>query len=381
MLPTHNNCTGCGACCDVCPKGCISMNMAVDTFNYPIINKDNCIDCGLCKRVCPANKQQLNVPQLLMAGVLQDKTEAKKSASGGAFWAIVRILLPLGYICFGAKYDNSFTVVHDYTTNVEGCESFRKSKYIISNLTGIYKKVKELLLDNKKVLFTGTPCQVSALRNYIGDNDNLFLVDLICHGVTSQTIFNAELEYLQKRFHKKINTYQFKTKVKKNGLINTRRAYVEFEGGKSKVLDKYNDPFLRGYYSRLFYRNSCASCPFARTERCGDITIGDAWDVETIYPEFSSVGGTSLLIFNTDKGLDLLPMLQKEMHLKEVDRLWAVKNNEQLRQPTNIHSNHEKFFDLFAKTSFKNVVFELVPISSKEIISYKLKNFVRGIIK
>lgn len=353
-----------------------------DSFTYPQIIEQNCVHCGLCEHLCPALNQQLQSPIDLRVGKLKNSEEVLQSASGGAFWSIVNILLSRNYICSGVKFDINFIVRHSFARQIDDCTLFRKSKYIQSDTTDIYRTIKTMLSNGNKILFSGTPCQVSALRNYVGDNDNLFLIDIICHGVTSQAVFNAELNYLESKHKSTIKEFEFKTKSNKFGIINTRRALITLENGKSKIIDKYNDPFLRGYYTRLFYRESCKTCPFAKFSRSGDITIGDAWDIETIYPDFKSLSGISLILFNTEKGYKLLPEMKQNMDLRIVDGNWAKTHNEQLRQPTKLHPNHNLFFESFYKDSnFKKLVFKLVPITKKELMLNSIKNHARGIIK
>lgn len=347
-------CTGCRLCAEVCPKQCIQMKKDNEGFVYPVIDESVCIDCRKCVKTCPSNRTGYNQPLTLKAGV-HTPPEVKASASGGAFWALCQILIPQGYVVAGAAWDDNFHVVHKIAYTLEEAQAFRKSKYVASNTTGIYKQVKSLIKEGRKVLFTGTPCLVAACKNYIGENENLLFVDLICHGVPNQEIFDKEVSHLESKHGGKLQSFSFKQKEPVYGIVNSRSAEYTINDKTYRVVPK-NDPYLQGYYSRLFYRPSCGNCHYSQFARVGDITIGDAWDIEKIYNDLNSLSGVSLVLFNTSKGLNLLSAMQDYMDMRTVTSEWAVKANAQLREPTTMHKNRSLFFEHFERKSFENNV-------------------------
>lgn len=347
-------CCGCRACVEICPRKCIKMIKDEEGFVYPLIDENSCVNCHRCENVCPQKKCIYNEIKDAVVGV-HTKEEVFKSASGGAFWALCQILIPQGYVVAGVQWDDNFNVVHNIAYTLDEAQAFRKSKYVMSDTNGIYSKVKKALKEGHKVMFTGSPCEVAACKQYIGDNENLLLVDLICHGAPNQDVFNKEIEYIENKFYGRLQSFEFKQKAPINGIVNSRSAKFIVEGNEYVVGIK-NDPFLKGYYSRLFYRPSCGTCHFARPQRVGDITIADAWGVKQLYPDYNDLSGTSLILFNTTKGERLKDSLKSVMELRTVDKKWAINSNEQLRVPTHVHSKRAEFFLNFNVRSFESNV-------------------------
>lgn len=354
-------CTGCGACVDVCPHKCIKMALDDEDFLYPQIDASKCAKCGACEKVCPVVFDKLpSEKPLAFAGVHNAEGVVDKSASGGAFTAIYKEMLEVGTNIWGVKFDENFQAIHDSTKDEHECELFRKSKYILSNTNSCYSKIEKQLKNDERVLFTGTPCQCAALHNYLDfkkiKKERLLVVDLICHGAPNQQLFDDYKEELENKEGKKIVSFSFRNKEPHNGKINSRTAKIVFDSGESKIVGIEDDPFLKGYYSRLFYRPSCAHCQFARIERVSDLTIGDAWQIEDIYPNWDSLNGVSLTLVNTEKGRVFFEKLKHQMTLERVEVEWAKKTNSQLVRPTEMHKKRKKFFGLRRKYGFEKAV-------------------------
>lgn len=349
-----SECTGCRACVEICPKHCITMVADEEHFVYPVIDESICIDCHRCEKVCPLKECEFNEIQTAEVGV-HSKEEVFRSASGGAFWALCQILIPLGYAVAGVKWTDNFHVVHDIAYTLYDAQSFRKSKYVMPDTNGIFLKIKNLLQKGEKVMFTGSPCQVAACKKIIGSHENLLLVDLVCHGAPNQDVFNKYIEYLEKKHCGNLELFEFRQKTPINGVVNSRSARYIINGHEW-IVGINNDPFLKGYYSRLFYRPSCATCHFASPHRVGDITIADAWGCNAIYPDLNDLTGASLILYNSSKGLNLKELLNVHMNLKSVDVQWAIDSNQQLKNPTLFHKNRVKFFNKMNKQNFGNNV-------------------------
>ena len=377
MLTVKEKCTGCRICSEVCPKNAITMIEDEEGFLYPHINNSICINCSKCEQTCPILNVTTHSIQKAKVGIHLEPSNIRNSASGGAFFALCEELIPKGYVVFGAEWDKNLQVKHSFATTLDNCEVFRKSKYIQSDTTGCYAKIKQIIREGGKVLFTGTPCQVAACKNFMNNHPNLLLVDLICHGVPSQKVFNKELSYLEKKHHSKIIEYSFKSKHPFHGNFNCRTCRITNEKGDIFLCDKHNDPFLRGYYARLLNRPSCSHCIFAQSARVGDITLGDAWDIENIYPFLNSMKGVSLILFNTDKGLKYAESLQKRMNLYDISTKWAISKNEQLRKPSDEHPCRDVFFKNIDKEDFSHLIYRLTNRTKKEYLKWKVKIFLK----
>lgn len=357
-------CCGCGACADICPKHAISMKQDKETFLFPVIDKNRCVDCGLCEKTCPISFSHFqdvnNVKSYVGTNKLKDVIY--DSSSGGAFTAIYQTYIKLGYVVYGACYDENLRVVHQRAETEDECEKFRKSKYVQSNTIGCFKKVYDDLRSGKKVCFSGVSCQCAALLSYLEASNiskkNLITINILCHGVPSQTMFDNYLE----EYRDKPVVYQFRYKNKKNAKerINSRTAYVEFSSGKNDVISLEDDPFLRGYYKRLFYRRSCAVCRFACQERIADFTIADAWGIEKIKPELRPIEGISLILFNTEQSIKVFNAIDSLMCLEEVPVQWALNSQELFNSPTEMHYNRDKFFIYWPELGFKKAVFKCI---------------------
>lgn len=378
-------CVGCGACKDVCPQKCISMHPDKEGFLYPEIDKSCCINCHLCEKVCPTSFTDFPKDNpVAYAGVHNEKDVINNSSSGGAFSAIYNLLLGEGYIVWGVRFDDDFRVVHDFAENTLECLKFRKSKYVLSDTNSCFDKIKVQLENGKKVLFTGTPCQCAALHKYLdakkAKKDGLIVIDLICHGAPNQTLFDEYLREKEAKFNKKILSYSFKNKLPIRGTVNSRTAQIIFDDYSEELVGIEDDAFLKGYYSRLFYRPSCAKCKFARKERVSDLTLGDAWQIENIIKDWNSLSGVSLILANTKKGQRLLDLINREMILKPVDISWAMQTNSNLVRPTEMHKKRAVFFKLRHKYGFEKAVYTSTKRSFVRKILSKCKRIIKKIL-
>lgn len=356
---TESECCGCGACVEVCPTNCISFAENNETFLFPKIDRSKCVSCKKCENVCPFNKPRENkiTPKSIFFGVHKNKETVFKSSSGGAFSSVGKILLKDGYTVCGVKW-NGLKVVNSFADNEKDFEKFRKSKYILSDTNRCFSKIKNMLSQGEKVLFVSTPCQVEALKNFLTKpSENLFTIDLVCHGGPGQKLFDIYIEETEKTHKNKIKEYSFRNKEPLKGRINTRSAKITFENGKEIITDAKKDPFLRAYYSRLFFRKSCLKCPFANLNRPGDITLGDGWGAEKTDNRLNPETGVSLIIINSDKGEKLLERIYKEgnMELFPISESEATAGNSALLHPTPRHRNREKFFENLKKGFYPSV--------------------------
>lgn len=332
-------CTGCGACVNICPHNAISMKEDEEGFLYPIIDNSKCTNCNLCLNICPAhNPSYKNLTPKDCYAYMANDEERLNSSSGAVFPVLANYFVNNGDYVVGAVWDEDWSVKHIISNKAEDIEKMRSSKYLQSRMGDIYKEVKSVLKNNKKVLFTGTPCQIAGLRNYLQkDYNNLYCVDIICHGVPSYSVFK---KYLKENYDidniKKINFRDKKT----NGWASTLK--IDFKKGPSKIVRWNYDSFYTLFLNDILLRKSCGNCQFNKLPRQGDLTMADFWNVDN---KFHDRKGTSLVVVNNSKGDFLLDILEKEAKLIEKQPIEsAFKGNPNLIESSSLHKDRNKFF-------------------------------------
>lgn len=294
-------CTGCRACEQLCPKHSIKIMPDHEGFLIPVIDSQTCVNCGLCAKRCPQNqtKKMLSQAKLTIAARLKDDILLYKAASGGAFAGIATQAIKSGWIVFGVCYDECLVAHHNMAQTTGELEALLSSKYVQSDTKHTFSQVKELLVEGKKVVYSGTGCQIGGLRSYLGcDYDNLLTIDLICHGVPSPLLFNKYIDWLKSKHRvDKITEYDFRDKRDGWGL-----SYKYKYKSKYKYSNCTTDPYYMYFLNGDIYRECCYYCHYASTKRAGDITIADYWGIEKVHPTFSDTRGVSLILLNTDKG-------------------------------------------------------------------------------
>ena len=382
-----HECYGCQACVDICPKSCIEMQEDARGFRYPVIDRTNCIHCKRCETVCPHDYKYFIGESTVKAyiGVHQSEDVIYQCSSGGAFTAIYEALIKEGYTVFGARFTDSLQVVHDSATTAADCEVFRKSKYIQSDSNHYFTKIKQLLIGGGKVLFSGTPCQCAALNSYLAlskvSTEQLCTVCILCHGVPSQRLFDHyRTELAQTSKNGPLARFTFRYKSGNGDAVNSRCAELAFADGNKKIVQASDDPFMRSYYLRLGYRPSCTTCEFSRHDRVSDITLGDAWKIEKLYPQYNPLFGVSLILAATDQGHRVLSKL-KDMPLTEISADWALNSQGVLNHPTAIHKDNDLFFKLLPKLGFRASVFRVTDGSFLRRALYKVKSILKSMFR
>ena len=374
-----NHCSGCGACAQVCAANAVKLKEDDDGFVYPEIDSEKCINCDRCVSACPFNKDiEENDFQRYFAAKSKDKNVIKNSSSGGAFYEISKTLFGENYIIFGAEMTEDLKVRHTCIEDFSEIHKLQKSKYVQSDTGNTFRKIRALLKENKKVLFSGTPCQVKGLKGFLGrDYDGLVTVDIVCHGVPPQKLFDKYTDELSAELGEKVTSFTFRNKKNfEKKSCNQKTVLIKTESGKETVKEVLQCEYLAAFHEALFYRQSCGECPFACTDRVGDITLADFWGAEKFFPDFDDGKGLSLVIANTEKGMEILE--KTDMEFRETGWENAVKYNAQLRRPVRFHKNRDEFFELNKTQSFCKSVRECMKIpSSMRYRLYKIKKFVK----
>ncbi len=276
-------------------------------FHYPQVELSKCIECRRCEKVCTFKKDifyssNADKPIETYAARHVNQKVLMTSTSGGMFTALSDFIIEKSGSVFGAEFDEDFCISHKRATTKFERNRFKGSKYVQSNLKKTFTEIKQDIIDGKDVMFSGTPCQNAALRNYLGNIDisKLLLCDIICHGVTSPMIWRDYKNRLEKKFKSKLKFYDFRPKYA--GWEKTSDEVCMFENGKTvhTIGTSYN--YKKMYYGHLITRPSCHNCPFTSLRRVSDITIADCRGIEKVIPEIKTYEGVSLVMINSDKG-------------------------------------------------------------------------------
>lgn len=342
-LAYRTHCTGCEACYNVCPSKAIETKEDEEGFLYPSIDGDKCINCRKCESVCPLDKEHKN--NSLNKGYYaysKDKEICKTSSSGGIFSELARNILNSGGIVFGAGFNDKFEVCHQKIETIEDLYKLKTSKYVQSRIGSIYSEIKYFLDNERKVLFSGTPCQISGLKSFLGkEYENLLLVDIVCHGVPSPMIWK---KYLQEEHgNKNISKISFRNK---DLGWNDFSMKVEYEDGMYYRELATKDPFEKSFLANLTLRPSCYQCQYKTIERESDITLADYWGVETVHPELANQQGVSLVITHTSKGEKYVENIQEFINCGETDIDKATKMNSAINNSVKYPQNREAFFKM-----------------------------------
>ena len=365
------NCTGCYACKNICPRDCIEFSENQLGFVYPKIDETKCIGCGMCTKICP-EINGITKSKSIEAYALKHKNEDSKrfSTSGGAFTALSDVILKADGIIYGVTMENG-KVKHIRVDNELDRNKLRKSKYLQSKVEYIYRKVKADLQNKLIVLFTGTPCQIAALKSFLQkEYSNLYTCEVICHGVPSEKVFETYKKGVESKYKSKSINIDFRSKV------DSWKSTMRIDFKKRKYIKRYDvDVFGVLFNCGYIMRESCYSCKYATPDRVADITMGDFWGIESLNQSFNSKSGISMVLINTLKGQKLLRQADDNVELLNVRVEDCVKRQEQLREPIKKAMNKAKFDNDF--TNNENKV-EVLNTYTKKII---FKNKIIRVLK
>lgn len=375
-LADKSRCTGCAACKAVCPRNAISMLADAEGFLYPLIDESKCIGCGICARSCPSLVQaEPRTPIRVCAAIAKDDDLRLASSSGGIFSLLAKDILAKGGIVFGAAFDHhDWHVYHRAIDNEADLAELRGSKYVQSDIGECHRETQDFLRSGRPVLFSGTPCQVAALKKVLGADmavptDRLLLVDVACHAAPSPLAWRR---YLEKRLASVCNDSA-------DALSGIRRISfrrkdcgwkrfalsLEFSNDKAYLAVAYDDPFMRGFLAELYNRPSCHNCPCKSLESGSDLTIADYWGVATKMPDMDDDKGTSLVMVNTEKGVNAFSELADKVIAKDSDFEHAVTVNPAIVKATIPHRNRGRFFSRVIKSDFDSLVSRMLQPSLK----------------
>lgn len=382
------NCTGCSACCSVCSKSAIKMIPNSEGFLYPAINDEVCIKCGLCEKVCPAFNLIKNVNQsteLLKTFAAINKNEKTRldSSSGGIFTALAEKFITENGIVFGVKFAEDFSVIHSWTDSLEGLADFRGSKYLQSVIGDTYKECKEFLEQGRKVLYSGTPCQIQGLKKYLRkEYENLITLDFICHGVPSPLLWRKYIDYREKKSASRTVKTAFR---RKNDGWKQYSLSFTFVNDSEYCASLKKDPYMQIFLKDIALRKSCYNCPCRGFNRPSDITIADFWGIQNVIPEMDDDKGTSLVFCNSENGKNLFDRISKNCIFKEINQNDAIKYNPSYLVSVKMPNERNDFYSNLEKQSFERIIKKYVtipiykfPLKFVRCFARKIKHIFRG---
>lgn len=338
-------CCICAACANVCPKQAIAFTKPIDGFFYPRIDADVCIGCNLCEKVCPvlnpyAFPVEKGKPEAFAARSTDPDTR-QGSTSGAVFYEAGRVILSHGgYVC-GAVFDDEFRVKHIITDSEDGLRRMRGSKYAQSDVGDTYIQIKRILERGDEVLFCGCPCQAAALRRVLGKTyPNLFLLDIVCHGIPGQGMLDAYISELERRKKAKVTNIRFRDKTR--GWHNSS-VVLTFDNGKTCSNPMTADTYMRGYFSGVTMKESCYACQFKGFTSGSDLTLGDFWGAETELKDWDDNTGISAVMAGSEKGRHLLEQISVEK--RPVDLAGIIRYNKNILYSTGKSPNRERFME------------------------------------
>lgn len=361
-IKDKKDCSGCSACKNVCPRNAIEMWEDEEGFLYPKIRYELCTNCGLCERKCPVLNHgkksilQEEKPRILeaYAGISLDEEIRKQSSSGGIFTEMAKKILEDNGVIFGAVFDENFNVVHSEVTEEADLSRIRGSKYVQSAINDTYKKAKEYLDSGRKVLYTGTPCQIEGLYSFLRkDYDNLYTQDLICHGVPSKKIWNEYLKYRKSTDKAMPTDISFRSKEE----YNWTNFAMSFKYEDKKVeINHDDDTYMQIFLSDIALRPSCYSCKFKEKNRKADITLADFWGINNVLPNMNDEKGTSLVIVHSENGKKLLESISEKIKLEPVNFESAIVSNRNMVENANINKRKSDIFRDIGNIEFEDII-------------------------
>lgn len=405
-IAVKSKCTGCSACVQKCPKQCISFEEDREGFKYPKVKLSECIDCGLCEKVCPVLQQDKpRNPVIVYAAKNSNLSTRLASSSGGIFALLAETILRQNGVVFGARFDNEWNVIHDYTESLDGLSVFLGSKYVQSKIGNTYKQAELFLKEGRKVLFSGTPCQIVGLKKYLRkDYDNLLTVDFVCHGVPSPMIWRDYLNekirplgvdgrnmvsqlslkdlpvitgisFRDKRYGWKKFGFSVRAKSASKADKNLVSQSVEVTG-KTLLYEPHKaNLYMKGFLKNLYLRPSCYACPAKCGKSGADYTLADFWGASTYVGDFDDDKGLSaVLVYKNKVNIESLSMAFKIVGLNDV-----LSQNPAVIKSSRKKGGRNKFFQHYNRGHQVDLINRYSKYTMKENIRYTAIKLLVGL--
>lgn len=376
MIKIHRkeHCFGCGACATACPKQCISMVADEEGFLYPHVNKDICINCGKCVKTCPYYHRKENQIEAVYAAINHNSEIRSRSSSGGTFYQICKHFIEEGGVVYGCAWDIEMKARHIRINKVEDIKKLQGSKYVRSDLGNTYTDALADLKSGLKVVYSGTPCQIAGLKNFLGKNyPQLLTVDVLCHGTPSPSLFSQYTTGIEKRFKSRIIDMNLRDKNKSWHRLHTA---IQFENGKEFYTFCGYDTYMSAFLTNMSQRPSCFECKFTTSNRQGDITLGDFWGIGVHISKMDDNKGTSMVIINSPKGAYVWQKIRHEFIVEDATFEIAESANKVLSVPPVKNPNRDNFYKTFAESGYEAAATKWIRIPGKaEQLYYDFMRF------
>ena len=372
----NGNCCGCTTCRELCPKNAIEILPNNKGFLYPTVNQD-CVNCGICEKFCPLMTEKVNdYDQHYYAAKRKNDELRKLSQSGGAFSVFAEDVLKQSGVVYGVSLNKDLMAVYSRVDNISQLQKLRGSKYVQASVGNIFSSVKQDLINEKLVLFSGTPCHVHGLILFLRagkvDTKNLITVDIICHGVVSPLVFRDYKENTEKRYKKRVRDFNFRDKQ-----FGWHGCHTNAKIG---MFNYISDDYVNIFYSDLALRDCCFECRYTNLQRVGDITVGDCWGIENNKKEFDDNKGVSLIIINSKKGEDLFLTNKSEFISFSVDIKDYLQPN--LAAPTPKPKDLSDFWEDYSTFGFEYAAFKYCSFSpQKDYVLLKRNDYIKRVIR
>lgn len=377
-IKNKENCCGCEACANICPKHCITMVEDEEGFRYPKVDKEKCINCKLCEKVCQYlsdSKKEIENKYPLIYACTKKDNYMNNSTTVALFYELAKNVIENNGVVAGAIYDENLKVKHVIAENIECLEKMRGSKYVQSELNDTYKKIEQILKTGKIVLFSGTPCQVRGLQLFLGKSyDNLITIDVICHSVPSPKIYRDYIDNTEKKYNSKIKYINFRTKV--DGWLAPYTEII-FEDKDIKYLRRSNEnEWYRTFVSHIVTRPSCNNCLYTSIYRISDLTLGDFWGIDKFRPNINVHNGVGKVIINTDKGKEIFEKIIDKYETYSMSIEEAMRPN--LMHPPEKHPKKEAFYKFYEKNGYEKAYKKFLKESLYKKVKRKMKRIIKG---
>lgn len=383
-----DQCTGCCACADACPVGAITMEVDISGSRRPQLNSSLCISCSKCKKICPqfSSPKSVGFDKQSYIGLCENSTLYQRSSSGGIFAALAVSFLKRGGVVYGAaitRFNQRVECRHLRITDCKDLHLIQGSKYVQSKMDGVYKMIKEDIKAGKDVLFSGTSCQVAAIKNVFGEHEQLFTVDLVCHGVPKDSVYNNYISYLEKKYKSSIQDVFFRVKGYRNfWSTSTYVLKLLFNGKQSNrivFIPKDKSAYYKLFLQRACYRESCYSCQYASLNKPADMTFGDFRPTSIEYHEYNlqKAYTYSSIIVHTSRGKILLDSAKKCVQLVPIPIEVMVKHHSNLQRPSTITDEGKQLKELYNQKGIEG----LQKVINKKYLLDQLKLSLKNKLK
>lgn len=386
-IDDKSKCCGCKTCSIVCPKSCISFSKDSIGAMYPIVDQEKCINCGKCETVCPILKKFDNsIGRSAYAAFSKHDDIRFRGSSGGLFETVSSFIINKSGCVFASKFDETLRLKGFEAQSITEVQKLTKSKYLQSDNISLFPIIRQRVLEGKQVLFCGTPCQVAALKLYLGklsERENVLLMDFFCHGVPSQDLFDKCIRFVESREGIHITSYEFRTKKVGGATPHYYTTTYEKNGASKKRTRLYiKDPFYLGFQKYITLRDSCYRCPYGKGNHCGDITVGDFHDIDKYVEGINRFDGVSSVLINTDKGERIWSLIKDQLNVHEVDIntlykdgiIYAGGTKEPKLRAAFLNDIETKQFDVVvgkwfnSKAEWKKEIYYILPAPIRKLI-------------